>query len=215
MDNKYIDDFCERYLLKSPDQNDLIPIHKLIEMVRIYIMTKCNNFDYNDDENYIRAFSVRGFVYVNGYFIAKVRPRRRESNLSKNARNLIESQGIILLHEVPCPNNNKYDYDYAFIYRGIFGTPYLYYIEIDGQQHFKNDHWFNKSNGSTKNHDIIKTMGAIKNAYLIRIDYSNIHKVPEIITHAFHKLPWESSLTTSDPNKYSYLANLNNGCTIV
>lgn len=99
---------------------------------------------------------------------------------------------------MPCPDNEKYDYDYdyALIYKGILGY-YLYYIKIDGQQHFNDRHWFNYD----KNHDIIKT---IKNSYMIRIDYKNVDNTANILRSAFNKWLMEYPLTTSDPDKYRY-----------
>ena len=202
MDN-YIKEFAKRYIRKpSTDEiPDEISYNKVCELIRIYNMAM-NGVDNVNLENIRKEFSEMGYISRNGKLIVKIKPRRKESKLAGKARGYMENMGIILLHEVPCRSNNKLDYDYAFIYKGILGN-YLYYVEIDGSQHFTQQHYFNNPNG--KEHDIIKTTAALKYGYLIRIDYNNVDKTEKILRKAFKKLTWESSLTTTDSSKYKYL----------
>lgn len=146
-------------------------------------------------------FSLNNIKREKTYIYATIKPRKRQSKLSIRARDKIEAMGYTLLHEVPCRENKSLSYDYALLYTGWFGTQYLYYIEIDGQQHFSDNHFlkYDRSN------DIVKTKFAIRNSYIIRVDFENVYNVTKVLHYAFDKIFDISGITTSDDEKYQYL----------
>lgn len=130
----YLDKFGKRYLArifdKDGDENKHIDLEKIYQMVRIYKMAMFGN-DEVDKEEFNKFMIQNNFMFDDGRLNVRIKPRRKESKLSGQARTIIENYGIILLHEVPCKSYPRLDYDYAFIYKGFLGKKYLYYVEID------------------------------------------------------------------------------------
>src|SRR5580698_7881406 len=149
------EDFCVRYL-----RHGIHPINfkYLSSLMRIYLMT-VEGYKFGNRFDIVPRIFSETLARMNygktgdNYFV-DVRPRRTQSNIAKAAKKYLEQMGYIVLHEVPCRESPTLDYDFAFIYDGIFGS-YLYYVEIDGQQHFNRNHFFNQGNTTTQDHDKI------------------------------------------------------------
>lgn len=90
------------------------------------------------------------------------------------------------------------------------------YVELDGEQHFRNTFY---SKGEKLNyiqdHDKIKTNFVIKNnELLVRIPYSDNHKIKKILTRVLDNMIDLKGFYTTDLNKYKHLGIEGNKITI-
>lgn len=199
--------FCDRYLCQSANDIGMsLNLKDIYNKAEIFYMTQKTSFGFFD-KKHIKKYLQSKYLNDGTNFNVKYKPIRKSSKLANKAYNIITGMGYDLLWEVPLIGKYKYAYDYAFIYRGFFKS-YIYFVEIDGGQHFEYTPYFHQSREhylKAVENDKMKTQNAIEIGYIIRIDNDNINNTEKVIREALNKYFFQSSITTSNDLKYQYL----------